>query len=165
MRDFTAESEFDTFYRKEYARAVCVIARVVDDLTAEDVVQEAFTKLYDRWPLDLSHARNLLYRTALYGASTARRSALRRSLREQGFQATTSDDPVELVERREIRESVRQVLKRLSRSYASVLVLRHSGYSYREVGEILGISVNHVGVLLYRAEIAFEKEYKRVSSR
>jgi hypothetical protein len=114
--------------------------------------------------MDPAYARNLLYRTALNGALSTRRSELRRSVREQGFPQSASDDPAELVERRESRALVMRVLKRLSSSHASVLALRYSGYSYREVGEILGINANHVGVLLHRAEIAFEKEYRRVSS-
>jgi RNA polymerase sigma factor (sigma-70 family) len=165
MQEHTTERGFEAFFRKEYAGVVCVVARIVDERVAEDVVQEAFSKLYDRLPDDPLHARNLLYRTALNGALSARRSALRRSARERRFQAPAIDDPMELVERRETRDLVRRVLARLSHSHASVLALRYSGYSYREVAEILRVSVNNVGVMLYRAEIAFEKEYERASSR
>jgi RNA polymerase sigma factor (sigma-70 family) len=165
MQQPTTEGEFEAFFRNEYTGLVCVVARIVDERSAEDVVQVAFSKLHDRLPLDPLHARNLLYRIALNGALSARRADLRRTARERRFHAEIVDDPVEEFERRETRELVRRVLLRLARSHASVLALRYSGYSYREVAEILNLSMNHVGVLLHRAELAFEKEYERVSSR
>jgi DNA-directed RNA polymerase specialized sigma24 family protein len=58
---------------------------------------------------------------------------------------------------------VRVALARLPRHAASVLVLRHSGLSYAEVAEAMGVKVGQVGTMLRRAEAALRKELNRAT--
>jgi len=58
------------------------------------------------------------------------------------------------IERRESQEIVRAAIERLPERQRECMVLRDlEGLSYREVGEVLGITANHVGVLLYQARV------------
>jgi RNA polymerase sigma factor (sigma-70 family) len=51
--------------------------------------------------------------------------------------------------------AVRRALGRLSLRDRQMLVLRHEGYSYREIADALGIANSSVGTLLVRATAAF----------
>jgi len=56
------------------------------------------------------------------------------------------------IERRESQEIVRSAIERLPERLRACTVLHDlEGLSYREVGEVLGITANYVGVLLYQA--------------
>jgi RNA polymerase sigma-70 factor (ECF subfamily) len=58
------------------------------------------------------------------------------------------------VQRRESQEIVRAAIERLPERQRACTVLHDlEGLSYREVGEVLGITANYVGVLLYQARI------------
>jgi DNA-directed RNA polymerase specialized sigma24 family protein len=43
---------------------------------------------------------------------------------------------------------------------AQLLLLRHSGLSYTELSNVLGVAVGSIGTLLVRAEREFEQEYR-----
>ncbi|MHB0859328.1 MAG: sigma factor-like helix-turn-helix DNA-binding protein [Anaerolineae bacterium] len=64
-------------------------------------------------------------------------------------------------EQREEQEAVRSTLRRLGGRQAALLVLRHTGLSYREVARVLGVAPGSVGTLLARAEKAFLRAYER----
>ncbi|MBV9278401.1 MAG: sigma-70 family RNA polymerase sigma factor, partial [Candidatus Eremiobacteraeota bacterium] len=114
---------------------------------------------------DAGHARNWLYRTALHRALDLLRSGRRRETRENVFKASESvPNPEDLVQRRELRRDVARALRRIRTRYAAVLALRYTGFSYKEIAEVIDVNVNQVGTLLLRAEAAFKKEYDRVSS-
>jgi RNA polymerase sigma factor (sigma-70 family) len=163
MQQQGTDEVFERLFRAEYAGLVRVVSRFLDVDLAEDVVQECFAKLHRRLPLDPAYSRNLLYRIAINAALSTRRSELRRVVREQNPPAVEAEMPEDLVFRQETREKVRRVLDRLPNAQAAALMLRYSGYSYKDMADFLNLSVSNVGVLLHRAEIAFEKEFERVT--
>jgi RNA polymerase sigma-70 factor (ECF subfamily) len=69
--------------------------------------------------------------------------------------------PEDLAIGRDEESRVRTALARLPRHSAAVLVLRHSGLSYAEVAQAMGIKVGQVGTMLRRAEAALRKELDR----
>jgi RNA polymerase sigma factor (sigma-70 family) len=71
--------------------------------------------------------------------------------------------PSGVVVRAEERAAVRRALADVPERQRECLLLRHSGYSYAEIAETLGIAVGSVGVLLARAEHAFRITYRRQS--
>jgi RNA polymerase sigma-70 factor (ECF subfamily) len=83
----------------------------------------------------------------------------KRQLLVQGFDSLPSTE--DTVIDREARGELRRVLARLPHRSAAVLVMRHSGMSYLEIAEALGVKVGHVGTLLRRAESALRKEIER----
>jgi RNA polymerase sigma-70 factor (ECF subfamily) len=69
-------------------------------------------------------------------------------------------DVAEQVIAQAARVRVRAILGRLPRRQALVLVLRHSGLSYQDIGASLGMPVGSVGTALRRAESAVRKEFE-----
>ena len=53
----------------------------------------------------------------------------------------------------------------MKRQRAELLMLRASGASYRELAEILNVSVTGIGTLLNRAEAEFRKRYLALIER
>ena len=62
------------------------------------------------------------------------------------------------------RGRVRAALATLPSAQATALVLRHSGLSYADVADALGVRVGGVGTMLRRAEAALRKELIRDGS-
>ena len=58
---------------------------------------------------------------------------------------------------------MRQAPARLPLHSAAVPLLRHSGLSYTEVAEAMGVKTGSVGTMLRRAEAALRKEVERAS--
>jgi len=159
-----AKNLFEELFAREYKGVVASAGRIVGPAAAEDIAQEAFAALYGAGPTDETHARNWLYRTALHRSLDVLRAARRREARENAARTTEHrDNPAEAAERREARIAVTTTLGRIHRRYATVLALRYSGFTYREIAAIIDVNVNQVGTLLLRAEAAFKKEYDRVS--
>jgi RNA polymerase sigma-70 factor (ECF subfamily) len=134
---------------------------------AEDLAQETFLRLHrQRFPQDEGSPHNVrawLYRVATNLAYNALRGQERRERRQQAAAAEGSlaPDPAEQVQRREAREAVRRVLAALPERDAKLLLLRHSGLSYRELAQALDLATGSVGTLLARAHRAFEALYRQ----
>jgi RNA polymerase sigma-70 factor (ECF subfamily) len=157
---------FESIFAREYRGVVSAARRIVGIAAAEDIAQDAFAALYRMGPNDADHARNWVYRTTMHRAISALRTNRRREAREVANSADLAapEQPPEYLERRELREEVQDVLRRLNRRYAIVLALRHSGMSYKEIAAVMDVKLNQVGTLLVRAEAAFKKELDRVAS-
>lgn len=75
--------------------------------------------------------------------------------------AAGQDSPLEILERTELNEQVRQALNRLHPEYKAVLVLREmEGYSYEEISSLLGCSLGTVKSRINRGRKALLKEIK-----
>jgi RNA polymerase sigma-70 factor (ECF subfamily) len=69
------------------------------------------------------------------------------------------DNALQLLLRAETQQRVRIALSQLKPEWAQILLLRASGYSYKEIALHLEIAPASVGTLLMRAEAGFEKCY------
>jgi RNA polymerase sigma-70 factor (ECF subfamily) len=76
-----------------------------------------------------------------------------------GDVALTPDEDVELNERRRM---VRRVLDGLPERDRQVLLLRHEGYSYREIATALDLAEPSVGTFLARARQAFQTAFREM---
>ncbi len=74
-------------------------------------------------------------------------------------------DPAAAVERADDGRVLRAALRRLPPRAATVLVLRHSGFSYAEVAAAMGVKQGDVGTMVRRAEKALRKEVDRAASQ
>ena len=133
---------------------------------ADDATQEVFLKLHQRPPSG-GREHNVsawLYRVALNLGYNVLRSERRRDERYQHVgQAMTPSkgamDPASALLEGEERAQVRAVLATLTQNYQAALILRHEGWSYREIASVLGIAANAVGTVLARAEKQFKTRY------
>jgi RNA polymerase sigma-70 factor (ECF subfamily) len=169
----SAEKAFEELFLAHYLRVVGILRRIVGDhARAEDLASEVFLKLYRR-PLSQTPESNVpgwLYRTATNLGIDALRAASRRDRFEQDAARTevsgaASESGLELALRSEREQRVRGVLADLKPEQAQLLVLRTSGYSYKELASALEVEPGSVGTLLNRAEAAFERRYCEVYGR
>ena len=162
---------FEALYGRYRERVFRVLYRLVGD-DADDVTQEVFLRLYRRPPAPRSgELAAWLYRVATNLGFNALRGRRRRDRHRDALGARTAGhgwlgadgDPQELVEAREEAAVIRGGLRRLSKRQATLLVLRYSGLSYREISEVLAVSAGSVGTLLARAERGFKAAYERAT--
>jgi RNA polymerase sigma factor (sigma-70 family) len=163
-----ARDDLERVFRAEYPRVVAVARRVLgSDREAEDVAQEVFIAFGRTGPgqVPAAAARGWLLTAAAHTALNAIRSEDRRTRRETAVAAPERlPDVADEVLVRADRARVRAVLARLPERQALVLVLRHSGMSYAEVGAALNIPATGVGTTLRRAEAAARKEFENDES-
>jgi RNA polymerase sigma-70 factor (ECF subfamily) len=161
--------DFEAIFQQHWPRLVAVLFRLTGDRhEAEDLALEVFWRLHHNPSIMESNPDpgGWLYRVATRLGYNALRSRQRRGRYEQqaGRQALeTSAPPVPetQVEQRQERERVRSVLGHMRPRSAQALILRHSGLSYAEVADAIGIPPGSVGTLLARAEKEFERLYRR----
>ncbi len=162
---------FESLFHLHYGRVLAILRRLVyGDAQAEELTNEVFWKLYNQpaaapvW----SDAGAWLYRTAIHaGIDALRASARRKQYEAAAGQAQTqrqpSPGPLDEVLRAEECNRVRGVLSKMKPAQAQLLLMRASGFSYKEIAEVAQVSVNGVGTLLNRAEAEFKKRYLKVS--
>jgi RNA polymerase sigma factor (sigma-70 family) len=158
---------FEDLFLSTYPRLVYLLRRMLGDSgRAEEIANEAFLKLHSTM-LPPSMRANLpgwLYRTAInMGIDDLRaRNRHTRVAQEASTAVSASRQPengLQLLLRAETQQRVRRALSRLKPEWAQILLLRASGYSYKEIASHLEISDASVGTLLIRAEAGFEKCY------
>jgi RNA polymerase sigma-70 factor (ECF subfamily) len=140
---------------------------------AEDVAQEAFLKAFQNLDKFRSQAR---FSTWLI--SITLNEARRRLWRQSVVRTESFDDfndgvgdispallrdwreiPFESLERKEIREMLREGIARLPPSYREVLLLRDvEGLSIEDTASLLTISTANVRVRLHRARLMLQKD-------
>lgn len=162
-----SRSSFERLFLEKYAHIVSVLFRLTGDrCSAEELTNEVFLKLY-RQPSPLrenGNAGGWLYRTATnLGIDALRAQARRRQYEQEAgqrmLQSRKDTSPLDEVLRKERRDSVRSVLAALRPAQAQILILRHSGFSYKELAQVIGLALGSVGTMLARAETEFHKRY------
>ena len=161
------QGRFEALFREHYAKVVAVIRRTVgDNGLAEEKAGEVFLKLYERPQLqdEGSNVRAWLYRVAVRAGLDALRADARRLHyeREAAEPAGEQSPPLDALLARERAARVRTALARLDPQRAQLLLLRHSGLSYRETAEALGLNPASVGALLARAETELARRYREL---
>jgi RNA polymerase sigma-70 factor, ECF subfamily len=160
------EIEFEAAFTEHYRRVYGVLFRLLGDRAqADDLTVETFWRLWERGPQRRENLGGWLYRVALRLGYNALRAAQRRERYEQqagheALELNPAPEPSRLVEQRQERAQVRAVLDDMKERDAQILILRHSGFSYREIAEALGVAPGSVGTLLARAEEQFEQRYR-----
>jgi RNA polymerase sigma-70 factor, ECF subfamily len=124
-----------------------------DDATAEEIVQETFLKLHGHLSRngERSNLRGWIYRVAHNLALNERTSVRRR--RSQPIEECQCEDrfvssdgsPEAQFLQNEREAQVQRAMRKLSEAQCECLLLRTQGLKYREIAEVLEISVASVG--------------------
>jgi RNA polymerase sigma factor (sigma-70 family) len=154
---------FELFFLQNYKKVYGILYRLTGQaMDAEDLTVETFLRyLHDR-PLRLDHPEGWLFRVATRLGFNALRSAKRRTHYETKAAlhfAESPSDPSEKFEREQERTKVHAVLRKMDQRNAQIILLYHSGCSYKEIAAAVGVSTNSVGTLLTRAQKQFESLY------
>jgi len=159
------EGEFRAVFLQHYARIVAILVRLLGDLShAEEVANDAFWRLYRQPALQVDgNVGGWLYRTATnLGIDALRASDRRRQYEEAAGgarQEGKAAGPLDDLLREEKCRRVRAVLASIKPTQAQLLILRSSGFSYKELAEALNVKMSGIGTMLNRAEEEFRNRY------
>jgi RNA polymerase sigma-70 factor (ECF subfamily) len=146
---------FDEFFEAEKDRLLRVLSVITGSLAeGEDLAQEAFTRVFERWDAvgSMEDPAGYLHRTAM----NLVRSQYRRATR--GFKRAVWRDPDDDVFRHvEDRDVAVKALADLTPRQRAALVLTEGlGYTGEETGRLLGIRASTVYALTYQARATLQ---------
>jgi RNA polymerase sigma-70 factor (ECF subfamily) len=148
---------FERFFQDQHRRlhaAMFLITR--DRQEAEEIMQDAFLRLWERWDRvgSLDDPEGYLYRTAMNVFRSRRRRAtvsVRRVARP-----AEADDLLESIERREVL--VQALASLTPRERAAVVMTDVLGFTSKEAADALGIASSTVRVLAARGRGRLQQE-------
>lgn len=162
--DVNALGELFTRYQRDL---FAFLYRLLEDAeTAEDLVQESFLRVYERRNTFRPQGR---FKTWLYAiAKHLAGDELRRRRRHRTLlflAAEESETFEETLQRRALQRQVRAALRKLPLAQRLALLLHeYHGFSYAEIGTVLGCTENTARIRAYRARqrvretlVAFEE--------
>jgi RNA polymerase sigma factor (sigma-70 family) len=164
-------SAFEALFLEHWSHVYRVLCRLVGDpAEAEDLALETFVRLYQRYPWREAESNpgGWLHRVATNLGLHSIRGWKRREHYEltagkYALEETPEARPAEILAQAEERRLVRLALAQMNERQSQLLVLRHSGLSYRELAETLDLAPASIGPLLVRAEREFEKRYRALA--
>ena len=132
---------FNDFYSANVEQLVRSIKRVVDLQTvAEEIAQESFSKVWQRWD-DLNEPANYLYRVAFNKANDELRKRQTHRSNEHLLDLTSEQETIYLSD----------VLSTLNEQRRTAIYHKfYSGYTNTEVGELMDIPVGTVKSMIHR---------------
>lgn len=142
----------------EFADAVYryTLKNLGQTVQAQDIVQDCYEKLWiHRENVDAERVKSWLFTTAHHTMIDGIRK------KQKETEIVTASIPEKTYEQGnfDLREILDRAVDQLPEAQKSVLLLRdYEGYSYREIGEITGLSEAQVKVYIYRSRI-FLKNY------
>lgn len=159
---------FDVAFRRLFDEQFPSLFRYLDRLSgdsdlAADIAQEAFVRLHRRGEIP-ADVRAWLGTVASNLFRDERRRS-RRRLRLLSAQppeltlGTPAAPPDASTLAGERQTAVRQALDTMTLRDRQMLLLRHEGFSYREIAQALGVSETGVGTQLIRAGAAFRAAF------
>lgn len=164
MTETDADSSgFDALYARLYPQLLRYLDRLVGEPdAAEDLAQEAFTRLLRRPELQGEDARLWVFTVATNLVRDGARGASRRQrlLAAGQLEMPRSPLPDDDLERAEKIRSVRNALDLIPQRDRLMLLMREEGFRYSEIAHALDVSPSSVGTLIARALRRFTEVYK-----
>jgi RNA polymerase sigma-70 factor (ECF subfamily) len=140
----TVGMDFDSFYRDQYVRLVrALLLMTLDPAEAEDLAQEALSRVYERWDRvqEMGSPEGYLYRTALNLNRKRVRRLLVRARRGLGLRPPDQEDLSSVDD----RIAVLAAVARLPRAQREALVLVELlGLDTKDAARLLGVKPGSV---------------------
>jgi RNA polymerase sigma-70 factor (ECF subfamily) len=160
---------FESLVKRYQGPLLSFITRYIGDRRmAEDLTQEVFLRIYRAAPQFQAKTKvstwifRIAYNQALTEIGRRRRH---QDLREALCRRSEGDaerPPSEPAARHELEEEIVPALGRLPDNQRAALLLRvNEELSYREIGDILGVSVQSVESLLFRARTSLKRYFDK----
>jgi RNA polymerase sigma factor (sigma-70 family) len=150
-------TDFESFFLRERPRVLGSMVLIVGNvLDADEIVQEAFFRVWERW--DRVHRMDdptgYLFRTAL----NVQRSAYRRALRAARRTVARHDEPDPFVTVAARDDVLRALGAMTPRQRAAVVLTELHGFSTEEAASIMGIRPGTVHVLISQGRKALRAD-------
>ena len=162
-KESTEVDPFESFFEQNYGKIYGLLYRLTGEkMEAEDLTIEAFVRYFTDPPADLKQSPGWIYRVATRLGLNALRSNKRRTHYESRaglYIAGSPADPSQELERERQRSRVREVLRKMEQRDAQILILYHSGCSYKEIAAAIEVAATSIGTLVARAQKRFEQLY------
>jgi RNA polymerase sigma factor, sigma-70 family len=162
------QEAFERLVKRYQGPLVNFIAKFGDRCLAEDVTQEVFLRIYRAAPRFQARAKvstwifQIAYNQALTEISRRKRNHNLSETLYQNREESTEGPLSGPAEHYELEEEIMSVLGRLPGNQRAALLLRtNEGLSYREIGAILGVSVQSVESLLFRARTSLKQYFNK----
>lgn len=162
------QQAFEEIYADYYTMVFSIARRVLGSAEeAEEVAQETFMKLYQRWPnpgINTSLKAWLAKVAVNLSFSCYRNQKRRLNLNDKlnNQLVGVSESAESQVIARQDAALVAAALNQLRRKDRACLIARHSGLSYQEVADAAGIRPASVGKVLQRAEAKLRFVYQEL---
>lgn len=132
-----------------------IVKNLRDQDDARDVVQDAFEKVWLKASeISFEKAKSYLFTTA-YRMMLER---IRKKSRNSPIDTTLRIVPAEETKPEfDLRKILDEAIARLPEDQRSVILLRdYEGYSYKEIGDITGLTESQVKVYIFRARVTLK---------
>lgn len=128
-----------------------ILKNIKDDDMARDIVQDAFTKMWEKVK-DITYSKSKSYLfTSAYHTMI---DMIRKDKYRQTYVNSSLNNGVHEHGYSDLKEILDEAVGRLPEIQKSVLLLRdYEGYSYKEIGEITNLNESQVKVYIYRARV------------
>lgn len=151
--------DFDTTFDEHYPDLVRYCHRLTADLdVAEDIAQESLLRLFGHEVMGpTAGVRAWLFKTATHLVRDRYRvdQNRRRLLEIHPVRPQEPETPEHIMERNEARARAHTALDTLAPRDREILLMRYSGFSYKDIADAVGVAATSVGTLLARAERRF----------
>ena len=155
----------------EYNRAVdlwsdglyrFVLKNITDAEKSRDIIQDCFEKLWiHRENVDNMKVKSYLFTMAHHTMI----DTVRKERNQTNFDLNKIPEPADHESYSDLQEILHEAVQRLPEIQRSVILLRdYEGYSYREIGEITGLSEPQVKVYIYRARVYLKNYIGHIQS-
>lgn len=137
-------------------------ASLRDEEIANDIVQDTYEKLWRNVAeIDFAVAKSWLFTTAYHGMI----DVIRKDRRLQDLESTDETLFIEEAQYNDLNEILHEALSRLPENQrVSVLLRDYEGYSYREIGDITGMSEAQVKINIYRGRLALRNYIGKIET-
>ena len=167
----TSNESFENLFRENWAPIYRLLLRmVIDPAEAEDLALETFFRLYKNHSASKEefNTRGWLYKVEANLALQSIRSFKRREYHEintgkDALVEASTNQPHDIFSEKEERRIARIALAQMNPRQAEILVMRHSGMTYKDIAAAFNLSPTSIGPLLLRAEREFEKHYRALT--
>jgi len=135
-----------------------VLKNLKDEEMAKDIIQDTFLKLWEKHEnVDFTKAKSYIFTSAYHTMI----DYIRKNKRFISYDSEESTDFMDSLGRHtpakespDLKSILNQALDLLSKEQKSVILLRdYEKYSYKEIGEITGLSEAQVKVYIYRGRL------------
>jgi RNA polymerase sigma factor (sigma-70 family) len=156
---------------KEYNRSVdefsdsvyrFIRGNLKDDDRSNDIVQDSYEKLWRHVSeIDFTVAKSWLFSTAYHTMI----DIIRREKKMLVIEPEHERDLVHESQYSDLNEILHEALERLPEQQKTSVMLRdYEGYSYKEIGDITGLSESQVKINIYRGRIALKNYIGKIET-
>jgi RNA polymerase sigma factor (sigma-70 family) len=141
---------------EEYSDSVFRFIRtnLRDEERANDIVQDSYEKLWKNvTDIEYTVAKSWLFTTAYHTMI----DIIRKENRMTSLEDTDTYEWISETQYTDLNEILHVALERLPENQKSLVLLRdYEGYSYKEIGEITGLTEAQVKINIYRGRVALK---------